>query len=110
MGKAMREKDEAEKAKLWEAVKNEDSPKFFAYFEKALAANKTGFLVGSKLSLADLGVYDFATGMMNERHCGLDKFPLLAKLCAKVAEVPGIKHGKPSNKFLFFRIVDNYLC
>merc|ERR1719422_1475289 len=55
---------------------------------KAMAANKTGFLVGSKLSLADLGIYDFATGMMNERHCGLDKFPLLAKLCAKVAEVP----------------------
>merc|ERR1711963_178496 len=92
--KAMREKDEAEKAKLWEAVKAEDSPKFFAFFEKALADNKTGFMVGNKLSLADLGVYDFVSGMMKDRICPLDKFPLIAKLCAKVAEVPGIKAWK----------------
>ena len=47
--KAMFCKDEAEKEKLWTKFKEEDSPKYFGWVERALKENGTGYMVGSSV-------------------------------------------------------------
>merc|ERR1711936_1004180 len=76
--KAMICKDEKEKAELWKKFKEEDSPKYFAWFEKAIGDNGSGFMVGSSMTLAD-------------KVCSMEAYPKLKALCDKVAANPGIK-------------------
>ena len=58
--KAMFCPDEAEKKKLWTQFKEEDSPKFYGWFERALKENGTGYMVGSAVGIEeknDIEVY-----------------------------------------------------
>jgi len=89
--KAFREKDQDKKDEIWKNFKDEDSPKYFGYFEKALAESKSGYLVGNSLTLADIAVFDLPTGMLDEKMCSLDKFPNLKALVEKVGSTPGIQ-------------------
>ncbi|ESO99542.1 hypothetical protein LOTGIDRAFT_231125 [Lottia gigantea] len=52
------EQDEDKKKGLQEKLKNEHLPKFLGDLEKLLTENGTEYFVSSKLSLADLSVYD----------------------------------------------------
>merc|ERR1711874_391096 len=89
--KGFMEKDEAKKAEIWKTFKETDSPKYVGFFEKGLKDNGTGFLVGNQLTLADIAVFDLMTGMLDEKLCGLDNFPLVKALVAKVGAVDKIK-------------------
>jgi len=89
--KAIREKDEAKKAEIWKAFQEEESPKYFAWFEKALTDNGSGYLVGKQLTLADIAVYEVITGMLKDRLCSVDKFPKLKAHTERVGQNPGIK-------------------
>ncbi|PVD21610.1 hypothetical protein C0Q70_17409 [Pomacea canaliculata] len=55
------EKDPAKKEELRAAMVKNDAPRFFGFFQKLLQENGTGYLVGNKLSLGDLIIYDIAT-------------------------------------------------
>ncbi|XP_012944480.1 glutathione S-transferase 1 [Aplysia californica] len=89
--KAFMEKDEAKKAEIWKTFKETDCPKFLGFYEEGLKQNGTGFLVGNQLSLADLAVFDLITGMLDDKVCSLDKFPLVKALVAKVGAIENIK-------------------
>merc|ERR1712110_294089 len=89
--KAMICKDEKEKAELWKKFKEEDSPKYFAWFEKAIGDNGSGFMVGSSMTMADIVAYDVAFGTLADKVCSVESYPKLKALCDKVAANPGIK-------------------
>merc|ERR1719491_839789 len=91
VGKAMREKDEAKKNEIWKTLTEVDAPKYLAYFETGLGQSTSGFLVGSKMSLADMLVFDLTTGMLASKLPSLDKYPKVKALCVKVGANPGIK-------------------
>ncbi|XP_005106680.2 glutathione S-transferase 1 [Aplysia californica] len=89
--KFMFEKDEGKKQELATAFKDTETPRFFGYYEALLKENGTGYFVGSKLSLADIAVYDLFTGMMAPRLGSVDSFPLLKALVDKVGADQKIK-------------------
>ena len=58
------EKDPAKKSEIAKGLMPEHFPKFFAIFEKKLAANSSkDYLVGDKFSIADFGFIGFLKGM-----------------------------------------------
>jgi glutathione S-transferase len=77
--KAMSAGDEATKKEAVAKVIAEDSPRFHGYFEKLLKENGTGYFVGNRLTLADIVVFDLATGMIDSTFDINDSFPLLKK-------------------------------
>jgi glutathione S-transferase len=77
--KAMFAGDEAVVKEAVAKVKAEDSPKFLGFFEKLLKENGTGYFVGNRLTLADIIVFDVATGMLEDIVDINDSFPLLKK-------------------------------
>ncbi|XP_012945528.1 glutathione S-transferase [Aplysia californica] len=87
----MFEKDEKKKEELMAAFKDTESPRFFGYFEKMLKENGTGYFVGSKLSLADIAVYDVFTGLLAPWLGSVDSFPFLKSLIDKVGADEKIK-------------------
>ncbi|XP_012935065.1 probable glutathione S-transferase 7 [Aplysia californica] len=91
VGKGMLEKDAEKKAEIWKNFKETVSPRFLQYYEDGLKQNGTGYLVGDRLTLADLVVFDMVTGVVDNRICGLENFPLIKALVDKVGAVEGIK-------------------
>ncbi|XP_012945673.1 probable glutathione S-transferase 6 [Aplysia californica] len=89
--KVVREPDPAKKGELLKEFCAEDAPKYFAMFERLLKDNGTGYFVGSSLTLADLALFDFATGLNNMSPGVLDKAPGVAALCQKVLTNEKIK-------------------
>lgn len=83
--------DDASKAEADKKVKEELGPKYLAGMEKRLTANKSGFLVGSALTLADLSVYQTLEGLVGKTPEVLDKYPQVKANRKKVAESKGIK-------------------
>jgi glutathione S-transferase len=67
------QKKEKDKTKL------EISPKFLGNLERLLKDNKTGYFVEDRLTLADIAVFDLATGMLWEYVDINDSYPLLRK-------------------------------
>jgi glutathione S-transferase len=65
-------------------IKAEDSPRFLGFFEKLLKENGTGYFVGNRLTLADIVVFDVATGFLEVVVDINDSFPLLKKLVGTV--------------------------
>ena len=87
----VRDVEDAKKPEFLKDFKEVQCPKFYAFFEKALSENKSGYMVGDSLSLADIVVYDLITGYIADRVASLDNFPKMKALVAKVGENPGIK-------------------
>ncbi|RUS85789.1 hypothetical protein EGW08_006418, partial [Elysia chlorotica] len=87
------EKDEAKKAELMVAFKEEECPKYMGYFESLLKKNGTGFYVGSEVSLADIFVYDLVWNL-NSRDpspFNIDSYPLVKEHQNKIGSLPTIK-------------------
>jgi len=96
------EKDEAKKAELKQNFQEKECPKFYGNFETMLKNNGTGFFVGSEMSLADIVVFDMASGMLQSTLPPMDGFPLLKALTDKIGEVESIKAyvaGRPDTPF-----------
>merc|ERR1712002_1055080 len=89
--KAMFTKDDDEKKKLWAEFKETTSPKYMKWFDDAISKNGTGYLVGDKLSLADIAVYDLSNGFLDDKICSTENFPNVKKMCGLVEANPGIK-------------------
>ncbi|XP_050412519.1 S-crystallin SL11 [Patella vulgata] len=53
-----REKDATKKKQLMDKFEKDDKPKYLGIFSKLLSDNSSGYLIGNKLSLADLALYD----------------------------------------------------
>jgi len=88
MVKAFFEKDEAKKAELYKTLKGETIPKGLKYLEDNV--QKSGFFVGSALTLADVAVYDFLDSVL-KHGLKIDDFPGLKALRANVDANAGIK-------------------
>ncbi|XP_021360789.1 hematopoietic prostaglandin D synthase-like, partial [Mizuhopecten yessoensis] len=103
--KSLFEKDEEEKQKLTKVFDGETVPRFLAVFEKMLGEND--WMVGSKLSLADLAVFNafeaIAKTVMEES--GNDIYAGYPKLKVHADRVKSVEHVKiwldtrPKTKF-----------
>jgi len=89
--RAIFEKDAAKKETLMKELKEEAVDKYYNIWEKALTDNKTGYLVGDKLSLADLCVFDIITGTIEQHMKPLDGHPMLKTLIRRVNDNPMVK-------------------
>lgn len=96
--RAIFEKDAAKKETLMKELKEETVDKYYNLWEKALADNKTGYMVGDKLSLADLCVFDIITGTIEQHMKPLDGHPSLKALVDRVKDTPKIKEYLASRK------------
>lgn len=76
----------------FDKMKAETLPAKLPIVEKIIKDNGTGFIVGSKLSVADLSCFDVAEHVRDNFGADmLAKFPSLKAHFEKVAAVPGIK-------------------
>jgi glutathione S-transferase len=57
------------------------APKYLGYFERVLGRNKTGFLVGRRLTYADLSLFQIVAGL---RYAFLKAMKRLEKKCPRV--------------------------
>ncbi|ESO82571.1 hypothetical protein LOTGIDRAFT_204891 [Lottia gigantea] len=80
------EKDEQIKAKLQERLYSEDIPKFYTTLEKILAENRTGYFVGSSLSLADIEIYDATTMLLSFNSDIIKDYDLVQQIVKKVEQ------------------------
>jgi glutathione S-transferase len=70
------------------------------FFETRLSKNGNGFLVGSKLSWADIYLSQMTEFLGAEKEALLKDFPLVRKLDEHVRELPGVAQWiatRPSN-------------
>ncbi|CAL1548221.1 unnamed protein product [Lymnaea stagnalis] len=58
--------DEEEKAEDARKIKEQEAPKFLGFFEEILQKNETGYLVGDRLTLADIALFDACTGFLSD--------------------------------------------
>ncbi|RUS87281.1 hypothetical protein EGW08_004961 [Elysia chlorotica] len=84
-------KDEAEKATLAKAYAEEQLPQFLGNMEKRLKDNKTGFFIGSAITMAELAIYDITENDLKENAKLLDKYPMLAAVRKTVESQPNLK-------------------
>jgi len=99
------EKDEAKKKTLEEAFKSETVPKNLSLFEKQLANNNTGYLVGSGLTWADLALFNFLDSLSGGNGCSensCEQYPNVNKLVEKIRSCPKISKwltSRPHTQF-----------
>lgn len=90
------EQQKKEAAKRAKEFRNERLPKFFAWFESVLARNPKGgdFLVGRKLSYADLSLFQLVDGLLyafpQATTRALQKAPLVEALHGRVSQHPRV--------------------
>lgn len=79
-------------------------PKFFDYFNSVLKTNGTGHLVGSKVTYADLSLFQVVDGLQFafpkclKRIAGDDKYSQVFKLKKSIEETPQIAEYLKSDK------------
>lgn len=88
------EKDEAKKEELGSTLFGETIPSYLDKFNTIIKENpsKSGYMVGSRISLADLVMFEGTQGLIDESPTILDPYPELKALRDKVANTDGIKH------------------
>jgi glutathione S-transferase len=95
------EKDEDKKKELQKNLNEVVYPKFLGLFEKALESNGTGYLVGDKLTLGDLALYNGFDTPLQSSETMMDSFPKMKAHRAKIGAIPSlaeyIKNRKPSD-------------
>ncbi|CAL1547973.1 unnamed protein product [Lymnaea stagnalis] len=90
--RSFREQDPVKKEEILKEIKKEVGPRFLGYFEKILKDNGTGFVVGDRVTLADLIIYDISTGFLKPTvEDSIKDFPLVQKVVETVGEIDGIK-------------------
>jgi glutathione S-transferase len=88
---------EADKMAMRKRILMTQIPKYFGYFEKILQENhESGWLVGEKLSIADLKWYGIVTNLQTGVVDGIpadvtDEYPRITEHIQKVRSVPEIK-------------------
>ena len=85
------EKDEMRKTEQKQELEEKFIPDTLGHLEKFVAENKEGWLIGSKPTYGDLGVYT-ALEQLREifTSVSLDKFPRVSQLMQKVESLPKI--------------------
>ena len=86
----MFEKDETKKPEKQKALEEQTIPTALANFEKFAAGNKDGWLVGSKATYGDFGVYLVLDHITATTPTVLDKYPALSQLKKNVESLPNI--------------------
>lgn len=84
------EQDETRRAAMMKKISEESAPAKLKYFERRAVTNENGWMVGGKLSWADLAVYQMIDWMKDVRADMLDEFPGMKKLKASVEALPNI--------------------
>lgn len=69
---------------------NEVWPQNFQLFENRLAVNRNGFLVGRRLSWADIYLSQITDFLGNRKENMLSRFPLIRALDQRVRSIPRI--------------------
>ncbi|XP_005104780.1 probable glutathione S-transferase 7 [Aplysia californica] len=85
------EKDEKVKAEKAKVLKEETYPRYLGYFTKILKDNGNVFVVGKKVSLADLVILESTTTLIQNVPGLLDKYPELKAHRERTSQVPGVK-------------------
>ncbi|XP_059150470.1 probable glutathione S-transferase 7 [Physella acuta] len=100
--KVFQVKDPEKKNELVDNMNKNVYPRFLNYFNKILLnnqeKNKTNFTVGTKLSLADIIIFEGIQNVVQTNPQLLDNYPALKALRATVAEVDGIKQYLATRK------------
>ncbi|KAL4641618.1 glutathione S-transferase P [Arapaima gigas] len=76
-----------------------DLPGHLSYFEAVLAKNKSGFLVGDKISFADYSLFEVLLNHLVLAPSCLDNFPLLKSFVEKLTASPRIKAYMDSDAY-----------
>ncbi len=90
LGKVRFEKDETRKAEATEKLKNESLPKFLPIFQKLISNNPSGWMYGSKVTYADLVLYNVMSWVIMVGAEALDAFPAIKKNMKTVEALPNI--------------------
>ncbi|XP_060066186.1 glutathione S-transferase-like [Ylistrum balloti] len=87
------EADAAEKAKLQKKLEDETGPAFLTKMSTILTENKTGFLVGSACTVADLALFDIMSGMAKQPNSSkaFAVAPNVKTHMEKIQAIPNIK-------------------
>ncbi|XP_005095055.2 S-crystallin SL11 [Aplysia californica] len=97
-GKGFGEQDAAKKAEIGNELATNVYPRYLKYFNDILKANGNGWSVGSKLSLADIVIFEGTESIQQTNRELIDQFPEVKALRAKVAKVDGIRQYVQSRK------------
>ncbi|KAK3790057.1 hypothetical protein RRG08_038754 [Elysia crispata] len=84
-------KEESEKAELQKQYVEEQLPAFLAKMNKMLEENKSGFFIGSALTMAELIMYDITENDVKANPNVLDKYPKIAAMRKMVESQPKLK-------------------
>ncbi|KAI4899197.1 hypothetical protein NFI96_023590, partial [Prochilodus magdalenae] len=82
-------------------------PNHLCKFEAVLAKNKSGFLVGDSISIADYSLFDVLLNHVVLSPTSLDSFPALRKFVDTLSARPRIKAYMDSDDFKKLRINGN---
>jgi len=85
------EQDPEKKAELYRSFAQDKLIPHLKVIESHLAANGAGYLVGDKLTWADLSYYSFLTFALENVATILDDAPLTKALVDRVGDIPSIK-------------------
>ncbi|XP_056147727.1 glutathione S-transferase P-like isoform X2 [Lampris incognitus] len=77
----------------------EDLPNTLSKFEAVMAKNKTGFLVGDKISLVDYSLFEVLLNHLTLDPSCLDNFPALKSFVEKMSARPKIKSFLDSDAY-----------
>nr|AAG44695.1 glutathione S-transferase Ia [Onchocerca volvulus] len=83
------EKNTTKKAELFRNLSESDVMPFLGRYEKFLKESTTGHIVGNKVSVADLTVFNMLMTLDDE--VKLEEYPQLASFVNKIGQMPGIK-------------------
>ena len=87
----MHEKDECRKEEQRKELEEKSISDTFGHVEKLVAENKDGWIIGSKPTYGDLGVYATLEQLQEKfPNFSMDKFPKLSQLMKKVEGLPRI--------------------
>ena len=87
---AIWEPDKAKKKELFDEIENTILPTNMKYFEDRLASNRTGFLVGDGLTLADLQLFSFLLTLSKKKEKTIENFPLIRSFDERIKAHPRI--------------------
>ena len=92
MGPTMFEKDAAKKEEMLKKIFSEQVIPHVQIIEKDLAKNSSGYLVGSKITWADLAYFTFFAPIVEKNPDIVKDAPHLKKLLDRIENIPQIKN------------------
>jgi len=92
------EKDEKVQAEKGKKMFDETYPRYLRYFENYLKESSGNFVIGNKLSMADIVIYEGTTTISQLNPDLFKKYPLLVKHRDTIAAEDGIKQYLAQSK------------